>query len=155
VVGLVLKLVALLNQPNVANIVFVLALAGGTFLVHLWASEKRLAARLRPEIELSAEPAILGQELDIYVRLPDGLRTSSLEISLACEEIAVRSDDDVETHTEELHRQRLWSGRVQKSPFAKDLRVTIPAAGVPTQRQPAPRCACGSSSYTASSRRSP
>jgi hypothetical protein len=130
--GVVLQLIALFKQPSVRHVVFATALAGGTFLLHLWAHEKRRAARLRPEVELSAEPATLGQELDIHVQLPKGLRTPSLDISLICEEIAVGSGDEGETHTEELHRQKLWSGRVTKSPFTKGLRGTLPKRGVPS-----------------------
>ena len=127
--GVLLQLVAFFKEPSVRHGVLALVLAAGTFVTHLWARERRRAARLRPEVELSAEPATLGQELDIHVRLPNGLRTPSLAIALVCEEIAVGSGDEGVTHTAELHRQKLWSGRVTKSSFAKDLRCALPKRG--------------------------
>jgi len=131
--SVVAQVAALFKQQSVIQVLGIVCFALATLLLHFFAQNTRREARLRPSVELSVEPATLGEMLDIHVRVAGHLQTTLLDIAIVCEEIATDSTGDGSTtHTEELHREKLWSGPVRGAAFSKDARVTLPERGIPS-----------------------
>jgi hypothetical protein len=123
----------LFKQQSAVQILCLVGFTLATLFLYFFAQGTRRELRLRPVVEVSAEPATTGQRLDIHVRLPAGLRTQALDIAIVCEEIAVKSTSDGNTtHTEELHRQTLWSGPVAGGTWSKEVRGTLPKRTPPS-----------------------